>query len=74
MCKELLEVDLSKIQQSSDWSQENLSENQIKYASKDVIYLFELKNKLEFMLQREKRTEVSKKLFEFLKLELNLIL
>ena len=60
MCKELLEVDLSKIQQSSDWSQENLSENQIKYASKDVIYLFELKNKLEFMLQREKRTEVSK--------------
>ena len=65
MCKELLEVDLSKIQQSSDWSQENLSENQIKYASKDVIYLFELKNKLEFMLQREKRTEVSKKLLSF---------
>ena len=72
MCKELLEVDLSKIQQSSDWSQENLSENQIKYASKDVIYLFELKNKLEFMLQREKRTEVSKKLFEFLKTRIEL--
>ena len=72
LCKELLEVDLSKIQQSSDWSQENLSENQIKYASKDVIYLFELKNKLEFMLQREKRTEVSKKLFEFLKTRIEL--
>ena len=39
----MLETDLNKSQQSSDWSTSNLSKNQIKYASYDVIFLFELK-------------------------------
>ena len=43
LCKEMLETDLNKSQQSSDWSTSNLSKNQIKYASHDVIFLFELK-------------------------------
>ena len=47
LCKELLAVDLNKSQQSSDWSSEKLSENQIRYASYDVIHLFELKENLK---------------------------
>ena len=41
----MLEIDLNKSQQSSDWSASNLSKNQIKYASHDVIFLLELKKK-----------------------------
>ena len=59
-------VDLNKSQQSSDWSSEKLSENQIRYASYDVIHLFELKEKLEKMLEREKRLDIAKSLFSFL--------
>ena len=66
LCKELLAVDLNKSQQSSDWSSEKLSENQIRYASYDVIYLFELKERLERMLEREKRLDIAKSLFSFL--------
>ena len=54
LCKELLGVDLNKSQQSSDWSAEKLSENQIRYASYDVIHLFALKERLQRMLEREK--------------------
>ena len=66
LCKELLAVDLNKSQQSSDWSSEKLSENQIRYASYDVIHLFELKERLERMLEREKRLDIAKSLFSFL--------
>ena len=60
LCRELLAIDLNKSQQSSDWSSEKLSENQIKYASYDVIHLFELKETLEKMLESEKRLDIAK--------------
>ena len=72
LCKELLGVDLNKSQQSSDWSSEKLSDNQIRYASYDVIHLFELKDRLEKMLEREKRLDIAKSLFTFLPTRINL--
>ncbi len=66
LCKELLNVDLNKSQQSSDWSSDKLSDSQIKYASYDVIFLFELKIVLEKMLEREKRKHLAQSAFEFL--------
>ena len=66
LCKELLNKDLNKTQQSSDWSAKELSSNQLKYASNDVIFLIELKQILKSMLQREGRYELSQKLFTFL--------
>ena len=47
LCKELLDKDLNKAQQSSDWSAKELSSNQLKYASNDVIFLIELKQILQ---------------------------
>ncbi len=72
LCKELLGVDLNKSQQSSDWSSKNLSDNQIKYASYDVIFLFELKLILERMLEREDRMDLAKSLFEFIPIRIRL--
>ncbi|MBD22263.1 MAG: ribonuclease D [Alphaproteobacteria bacterium] len=72
LCKEMLEIDLNKSQQSSDWSASQLSKNQIKYASHDVIFLFELKKKLHEMLGRENRLELSEKLFSFLQTRVDL--
>ena len=62
LCRELLAIDLNKSQQSSDWSSEKLSENQIRYASHDVIHLFELKERLHEMLVREDRLKISEKI------------
>ena len=59
LCKELLDKDLNKTQQSSDWSAKELSSNQLKYASNDVIFLIELKQILQSMLKREGRYELS---------------
>ena len=72
LCKELLDKDLNKTQQSSDWSAGELSSNQIKYASNDVIFLIELKQILESMLQREGRYNISQKLFTFLSTRVDL--
>lgn len=72
LCKELLEIDLNKSQQSSDWSSNNLSNNQIAYAGSDVIYLNDLKEKLLDMLKRENRLELAKKIFEFLNTRVDL--
>jgi len=66
LCKELLKKDLNKSSQSSDWSIEELSSDQLKYASHDVIHLFKLKSILEKMLVREGRINLAKKTFEFL--------
>ena len=55
LCKELLGVEISKKQQSSDWGTSNLSKEQIAYAANDVIYLHQIKNKLDEMLVREDR-------------------
>ena len=55
LCKELLGVEISKKQQSSDWGNTNLSKEQIAYAANDVIYLHQIKHKLDEMLVREDR-------------------
>jgi len=55
LCKELLGVEISKRQQSSDWGNSNLSKEQIAYAANDVIYLHQIKDILDEMLIREDR-------------------
>src|SRR3954447_18853424 len=57
--RELLGIDLSKQQQSSDWGVETLSEAQLAYAASDVLHLHALKTKLETLLAREGRTDVA---------------
>lgn len=64
--RELLGVDLSKQQQSSDWAAETLSEAQQEYAASDVLYLHQLKNALDERLSREERAEMASACFQFL--------
>ena len=66
LVKELLGVDLSKEQQSSDWGAPELTEKQLAYAANDVAYLHRLKDVLDTMLAREHRTELAKACFDFL--------
>ena len=66
LVKELLDVDLSKQQQSSDWGAENLSEQQLAYAANDVAYLHRLRDALDTMLKREGRMELAQACFDFL--------
>ncbi|HEY4162837.1 MAG TPA: ribonuclease H-like domain-containing protein [Dongiaceae bacterium] len=66
LCKELLDVDLSKQQQSSDWGNAELTEDQLRYAASDVLYLHRLKAKLDVMLAREGRAELAAACFNFL--------
>jgi ribonuclease D len=66
LCKELLNIDLSKQQQSSDWGAATLNEEQMKYAASDVLYLHQMREKLDIMLEREGRTELARACFEFL--------
>jgi ribonuclease D len=63
---ELLGVELSKQQQSSDWAAPTLSQQQLAYAAADVLYLHALKAKLDTMLEREGRTAFAKAAFGFL--------
>lgn len=66
LTRELLGVDLSKQQQSSDWAAEQLSEAQLSYAASDVLHLHRLKARLEAMLEREGREHIARACFEFL--------
>lgn len=66
ICRELLGVDLSKQQQSSDWAAEVLSDAQQAYAASDVLHLHALKAKLDERLVREDRTELAQNCFDFL--------
>lgn len=66
LCKELVGVELSKQQQSSDWGADTLSEEQIAYAASDVLHLHKLKAKLDVMLQREERMALAEAAFRFL--------
>jgi len=66
LCKELLGVDLSKQQQTSDWGADALSEEQLAYAASDVLYLHALKGKLDALLKREGRSELAAAAFQFL--------
>lgn len=66
LARELLGVDMSKQQQSSDWGSDTLSEAQVAYAASDVLYLHALKDKLDMMLAREGRTDLAEACFKFL--------
>ncbi|MGI9384495.1 MAG: ribonuclease D [Methyloligellaceae bacterium] len=66
LCKELLGVELSKQQQSSDWAAETLTQEQLKYAASDVLYLHGIKERLDAMLEREDRTSLAEGAFGYL--------
>ncbi|MBT4042009.1 MAG: ribonuclease D, partial [Rhodospirillaceae bacterium] len=66
LCRELLDVDLSKQQQSSDWGAENLSAKQLDYAANDVLHLHRLHAVLQDMLAREGRGHLAQACFDFL--------
>ncbi|WP_119677344.1 ribonuclease D [Indioceanicola profundi] len=66
LCKDMTGIELSKQQQSSDWGAEELTADQLKYAASDVLYLHEIKAKLDLVLAREGRTELAQACFDFL--------
>jgi ribonuclease D len=66
LVREVLNIDLSKQQQSSDWGSQSLSEAQLAYAASDVLHLHALRERLDTMLAREGRTELARSCFEFL--------
>jgi ribonuclease D len=66
LCRELLGVELSKQQQSSDWGAAELSQDQLNYAASDVLYLHALRDRLNAMLMREGREQLARACFEFL--------
>lgn len=66
LCKELLGVDLSKQQQSSDWGAAELTREQMTYAASDVLYLHQLRERLDVLLAREGRLELARQIFDFL--------
>jgi ribonuclease D len=66
LCRDLTGIDLSKQQQSSDWGAEQLTEEQLRYAASDVLYLHQIKARLEEMLEREGRSQMAAACFQFL--------
>ena len=66
LSRELLSVDMSKAQQSSDWGAPKLTQAQLEYAASDVLHLHALREKLIVMLQREGRLELAQACFDFL--------
>jgi len=66
ICRELLGMEISKQQQSSDWGADTLSKEQIDYAASDVLHLHHLREKLDVMLKREGRYELATECMQFL--------
>ncbi len=66
LCKEMLGIEISKQQQSSDWGAAKLSPEQVDYAAADVLYLHQLKAELERLLVREGRKDLAEACFRFL--------
>jgi ribonuclease D len=66
LLQELLGIDISKQQQSSDWGSETLSQAQVEYAASDVLYLHKLRDALVQMLEREGRMDLAQSCFDFL--------
>ncbi len=66
LCRDLIGVEVSKQQQSSDWAAETLTQEQIDYAASDVLYLHRLKIALERLLEREGRKDLADACFKFL--------
>jgi len=66
LLQEILSIDISKQQQSSDWGAQTLTKAQMDYAASDVLYLHRLKSALDVMLARENRTLTAKACYDFL--------
>ena len=66
LCKDILNIDLSKQQQSSDWGAPTLTEEQLRYAASDVLHLHALRGRLDAMLAREGREPLARAAFDFL--------
>ena len=66
LLQELLNVDISKFQQQSDWGAADLTKAQLDYAASDVLYLHQLRDALNIRLARENRTEMARACFDFL--------
>ncbi|MGF1606326.1 MAG: ribonuclease D [Rhodothalassiaceae bacterium] len=66
LCRDLLDVEISKQQQSSDWGADTLTEAQHAYAASDVLHLHALKQRLDELLAREGRTALAEAAFQFL--------
>ncbi len=66
LLQELLDIDISKQQQSSDWGAQTLTDAQLDYAASDVLYLHRLKTELDKRLEREGRLELAQSCFDFL--------
>jgi ribonuclease D len=66
LVREVLNIELSKQQQSSDWGAPNLNEAQLAYAASDVLHLHALRERLDVMLAREGRNELAQACFDFL--------
>lgn len=64
---ELMSIGISKQQQSSDWGADKLTKDQVKYAAEDVLFLHDVRKKLDVMLEREGRKELAVHCFEFLR-------
>jgi ribonuclease D len=66
LVREILDIELSKQQQSSDWAAEKLSEAQLEYAAADVLYLHKIRADLETRLERDGRKDLAEACFSFL--------
>jgi ribonuclease D len=66
LCKDLLGIELSKQQQTSDWAALSLSQEQIDYAAADVLHLHRIKTEMDRLLAREGRAELAAACFSFL--------
>jgi ribonuclease D len=67
LCRDLLDIELDKYNQTSDWGTPDLCESQLAYAASDVLYLHRLKEELDIILKREKRQKIALQCFNFLK-------
>jgi ribonuclease D len=65
LCRDLLNIELNKQQQSSDWGAATLTQEQMLYAANDVLHLHAIREKLEQMLEREGRRELAQKIMDF---------
>ena len=72
LCKDLLNIELDKFNQTSDWGAKTLSKNQLEYAAQDVLFLHKLKNELDEILLREGKMDLALECFESLKTRVKL--
>ena len=72
LCKDLLEIELNKFNQTSDWGAKTLSKDQLEYAAQDVLFLHKLKNELDEILKREGKMDLALECFESLKTRVKL--